>query len=55
MQPITVILCNFKEVDQVVEFFRLLELCVINSMCLFFEKDPEFARKGKSHKGVRKC
>lgn len=44
MQPITVILCNFKEVDQVVEFFRLLELCVINSMCLFFEKNPEFAR-----------
>ena len=31
-------------------FFWLLELRVINSMCLFFEKSPEFRRKRNNHK-----
>ena len=34
-------------------FFRLLELCVINSMYLFFEKNPEFGRKRNSRKKYR--
>ena len=31
-------------------FSWLLELCVINSMCLFFEKNPESGRKRNNHK-----
>jgi len=30
-------------------FFRLFEMCVINSMCIYIEKNPEFAKKRNSH------
>ena len=33
--------------------FRLVELCVINSMCLYNAKFPEFASKRSSHKKFR--
>lgn len=34
-------------------FFRLVELCVINSMCLYNAKFPKFASKRSSHKRFR--
>ena len=34
-------------------FFRLFELCVINSMCLFMQKNEIFAKKKNSHKRYR--
>ena len=34
-------------------FLRLFELCVINSMCLFMEKNPDFARKRGPHRRFR--
>ena len=34
-------------------FFRMLELCIVNSMCLYFRKNPEFAKKRQAHKRYR--
>lgn len=34
-------------------FFRLLEMCVVNAMCLYFAKNPLFASKRNSHKKFR--
>ena len=34
-------------------FFRLFEMCIVNAMCIFFEKNPEFAKKKNSHKIFR--
>ena len=31
-------------------FFQLLELCIINSMCIYFRKNPDFVKKWNSHK-----
>ena len=31
-------------------FFWLLELCIINSMCIYFRKKPDFVKKRNSHK-----
>ena len=34
-------------------FFRMFEMCVINSMCIYLEKNPEFGEKRNSHKLYR--
>ena len=34
-------------------FFHLLEMCIIKSMCIYFEKNPEFAKKPSAHKIFR--
>ena len=34
-------------------FFRLFEMCVINSMCIYIKQNPEFAKKRNSHKIYR--
>ena len=31
-------------------FFWLLELCITNSMCIYFRKNPDFVKKWNSHK-----
>ena len=31
-------------------FFRLLELCIINSVCIYSRKNPDFARRNGIHK-----
>ena len=34
-------------------FLRMFELCIINSMCIYFEKYPDFAKRRSSHKLFR--
>ena len=34
-------------------FFRMVELCIINAMCLYFISNPDFAKKRGSHKRIR--
>ena len=31
-------------------FFRLFEMCITNSMCIYVEKHPEFSKRRNSHK-----
>lgn len=34
-------------------FFRLVELCIVNAMCLYFHANPEFAKQRQAHKKFR--